>query len=449
MGKPLSERQRKLLVGGLVLLAAAYIFLTAKEFVASIFAARANSNDLQIAVRLSPGNADYRHRLGRYFSFAATNPEASTDAFQSAVSFAPSDPLAAIDAFQSAVRLNPHDAHYWFDLAAAYQVTGDVDGQRTALERGLQAEPTAPDVAWEAANFFLVNGDIDRALREFRVVIGNDNSMVDSALQACWRVRPDADALLRDVVPARTDTLLAFLTLLMQNQDTDGAIRTWKRLTQLNEKFDTWHLFEYVRYLIQVRRPDAAMSAWRQASIPLALSAYLPTYDNLVVNGDFSLDVLNGGFDWMYVNRVGVRPLLDATDFHQGQRSLSLTFEGPGISDAGIQQVIPVHGSTTYDFSAYYKSADFEGAGGPQIVLRDAYTGSPLFASDPLTDGDFWKEVHSKFTTPESTTLLNLVIERFPAGSPIRGKLWLDNFQLSPDDSDDDSADNSNRKDKP
>jgi hypothetical protein len=127
--------------------------------------------------------------------------------------------------------------------------------------------------------------------------------------------------------------------------------------------------------------------------------------------------------------------VLDPSDFHQGHRSLFLNFLGPGIHDAGIQELIPVRGATTYDFSAYYKSADFEGAGGPQIVLRDAYTGTPLFTSDPLNDAGFWKEVHSKVTTPNSTTLLVLAIERFPAGSPIRGKLWLDDFELSPDNS--------------
>jgi hypothetical protein len=190
-----------------------------------------------------------------------------------------------------------------------------------------------------------------------------------------------------------------------------------------------------VRYLVEMHRPDAAMAAWEQTADVLGLSAYLPTEDNLVVNGNFSLDILNGGFDWIYVNREGVTPVLDPSDFHQGHRSLFLNFLGPGIRDAGISQLIPVHGATTYDFSAYYKSADFEGAGGPQIVLRDAYTGTPLFTSDSLNDAGFWKEVHSKVTTPNSTTLLVLAIERFPAGSPIRGKLWLDDFELSPDNS--------------
>jgi len=428
MATSLSERQRKQLFAGLALLAVVYLALAAKEFAASALAARSELPKLQLAVRLSPGNADYRHRLGRYFAFVAN------------------DPQAAINNFQSAVALNPYDAHYWFDLAAQYQVAGNIDGQRAALARALQAEPTAPDVAWEAANFFLIDGDVDRALREFRVVIANDISLSDAALKSCWRVRPDANALLANVVPANTDSLLGFLSLLVSKQETAGAMQTWKRLTELHEKFDPSHLFEYIHYLIAVRRPDAAMSAWEEAAGSLGLTAYLPTEDNLVVNGDFSLDILNGGFDWTYVNRLGVRPLLDASDFRQGRRSLSLTFEGPGISDAGVQQLIPVHGNTTYDFSAYYKSADFEGAGGPQVVLRDTYTGAPLYASDPLNDADFWKEVHTKIRTPETTTLLTLAIERFPAGSPIRGKLWLNDFQLSQEDSSDAASDDSKGK---
>jgi tetratricopeptide (TPR) repeat protein len=430
MAIPLLDRRRWQFAGGVALLVCVYLFLTGAEFAASVLASRAELPKLERAVRLSPGNADYRHRLGRYFAFVA------------------GDPQSAIDSFRAAVALNPHDAHYWFDLAAAYQVNGDLAGQRAALDRALLAEPTAPDVAWEAANFFLIDGDIERALREFHVVIENDTALVNAALNACWRARPDPDALLRDVVPARPDSLISFLTILTSQRETEGAIKTWERLAQLHEKFQNRYLYAYVRYLIEVHRPDAAMSAWEQSADVLGLSAYLPTDDNLVVNGNFSLDILNGGFDWTYVDRPEVSKVLDPSDFHQGHRSLFLNFEGPPINDAGIQQLIPVRGATTYDFSAYYKSADFEGAGGPQIVLRDAYTGAPLFASDPLNDAGFWKEVHSKFTTPNSTTLLLLAIERFPAGSPIRGKLWLDDFGLSPETSPDHSRDNSPSKSK-
>jgi tetratricopeptide (TPR) repeat protein len=425
MADPLSNRHRWQFALAVAVLSCIYLFLTGKEFAASVFASQAELPKLQRAVRLSPGNADYRHRLGRYLTFVA------------------GDNSSAIDSLRSAVALNPYDARYWFDLAGAYHVNGDAAGQRSALERALQAEPTAPDVAWEAANLFLTQGDEDRALREFSVVIANDNSLADASLRNCWRVRPDADALLRDVVPPRPEPVIAFLHLMMTKQEIEGSIKAWDRLAQLHEKFPNRIAFEYVNYLIAARRPDAAMSAWEKSADLLGLSAYLPTDDNLVVNGNFGLDILNGGFDWTYVDRTGVKPLLDSSAFHQGHRSLSLTFEGPGINDAGVSQLIPVRGPATYDFSAYYKSADFEGAGGAEILLRDAYTGTILFASDPLTNADFWKEVHSKVTIPSSTTLLRLAIERFPAGSPIRGKLWLDDFELSLEDSAEDSPANS------
>jgi hypothetical protein len=43
--------------------------------------------------------------------------------------------------------------------------------------------------------------------------------------------------------------------------------------------------------------------------------------------------------------------------------------------------------------------------------------------------------------TNDTTTLLVLNIERFPAGSPIRGKLWLGDFELAPEAAPDDSLD--------
>ena len=410
----LEDRHRWLFPATLALFVFVYLALAGKEFAASRFAVRPDLTNLERAVRLAPGNADYRHRLGRYFAFVASDPQA-----------------AALN-FQAATGLNPHQAHYWFELASAYQVAGNPAGQREALEHALLASPTAPDVAWEAANFFLVAGDTERAFHEFRVVIENEPPLAGLAMQSCWRASPDTDTMLRDVIPATPDALLAFHGFLMTRKETEGAIKTWDRLLQLHQKFPTNNVFEHVRFLVAARRPDAASAAWEQTASLLDLSSYLPTADNLIVNGDFSQDILNGGFDWTYVNRNGVRLLLDSTDFRQGNRSLSITFEGPGISDAGVRQLIPVHGETAYDFTAYYKSAEFQGAGGPQIVLRDAYTGTPLFTSEPLNDADFWKPVHAKLATSATTNLLALTLERFPAGSPIRGKLWLDNFELSP-----------------
>ncbi len=269
-------------------------------------------------MRLSPGNADYRHRLGRYFAFVAGDPQS---AINSSASRRRAQPSRCPLLVRSGRRLSGHRRHR---------------RPASALDRALQAEPTAPDVAWEAANFFLIDGDIDRALREFHVVIENDISLVDASLRACWRVRPDTDALLRDAVPPQFDALLAFLHFLMSKQETEGTIKTWERLAQIcMRNSPTAILYEYVSYLIGAHRPDAAMSAWEETADVLGLSAYLPTDDNLVVNGDFSLDILNGGFDWTYVNRTGVQPLLDPSDFPPGTSLAFSHLRRPGHQRRG------------------------------------------------------------------------------------------------------------------
>ena len=156
---------RKRVVGVAVLVcASAYLSLAAREFVASWLGSRPELSNLKRAAWLDPGNADYRNHLGRYFDLVAR------------------DPVTAIGYYKAAVRLNPHSASFWFDLARAYQVLGDTTNQTAALERAIQADSMTPDVAWEAANLYLVEGEDNKALQEFRVVLASDPSLATFAM---------------------------------------------------------------------------------------------------------------------------------------------------------------------------------------------------------------------------------------------------------------------------
>jgi hypothetical protein len=409
-----SASRKRLVITAAAVLCLVYVFLVGRLFVASLFGERPELASLQHAARLDAGNADYRNHLGRYYALVAR------------------DPGAAIDPYRAAVQLNPHSARYWFDLASAYQVLGDVANQTWALERAIDADPTTPDVAWEAANFFLVQGDNEKALREFHVVLESEPTMANLAIQFCWRIDPDADILLRNVVPAQPPAYLAFLELLMSKQETAAAAKVWNKLiaTPTSQTFELRYVYEYLEYLLNHKDVDQARLVWQQAAPRFGLSSYLPTRNNLIVNGDFSLDVLNGGFDWQYQKQRSVNLTLDPSDFHGGHRSLLIAFDGPGVIDAGIRQFIAVQPETTYRFSAYYKNGEIEGAGGPHFTLQDVYTQAVLYDSDELKEAGFWKSATGEFTTPGDCRLLVLHIRRLPEGSPIRGKLWVDDFRL-------------------
>jgi tetratricopeptide (TPR) repeat protein len=410
---PLNTSARKgLFAGAAIVLALTYTVLAGRLFLASFFGDRVELSSLRRAASLDPGNADYRNQLGRYYELVSR------------------DPSGSLEPFRAAVQLNPHSARYWFDLASAYQVLGDPANQVLSLERAIEADPTTPDVAWEAANLYLVRGENEKALREFRVVIENDPSLQDPAIKFCWRIEPDVDALLRDVIPARADAYLTFLTLLETKEETEGTKKVWSALMQAHQPFEVRHVYDYFKYLILHQDPDQALLVWRQAAAQFGFTSYLPTSSNLIVNNNFGLDIRNGGLDWQYQKQASVELTLDPRETHGGHRSLQISFDGPGITDGGIYQLIPVQPNTAYEFSAYYKNGEQEGAGGPHLTIQDMYSQAVYYESDELKDAGFWKSVDGEFTTPADCKLVMLHVRRLPAGSPMRGKLWLDDFHL-------------------
>jgi tetratricopeptide (TPR) repeat protein len=445
---PFSTAGRRWLLAALFLaLTLGYVGFAATQFAASWLGSRVELTSLRRAAWLDPGNADFRDHLGRFYDLVAR------------------DPATAVTHYRAAAQLNPHSARYWFDLASAYQVLGDTANQTVALERAIVADSMTPDVAWEAANLYLVEGANEKALREFRVVLANDASLAPSAIQFCWRIRPDVDALLHDVVPPISDAYVAFLNLLESDtdrllreiaaaeadddagpevkkdvenklsliqQETSGSAKVWQALMQTHQTFERRQAFEYFRYLIQQKDVEEAVLVWKQTAERFGLSAYLPLQQgNLIVNSSFSLPPLNAGFDWQYHKQGGVEWTLDPTEFHSGQRSLLITSDGPGISDVGLTQFIAVQPNTTYDFSGYYKSGEQQGAGGLHFTLQDMYSKTVYYESDELKESSFWKSANGEFTTGPDCRLVILHLRRLPAGSPIRVKLWIDDFHLA------------------
>lgn len=407
-----TSRCRGPIVAGFSVFAIAYVGLAASQFVAFWLSGRVELTSLRRAALLDPGNAEYRDHLGRYYDLVAR------------------DPGAAVQEYRAAVQLNPHSARYWFDLASSYQVLGDTTNQAAALDHAIQADATTPDVAWEAANLYLVQGENDKALREFRVVIANDPSLENVALQFCWRIKPDVDAMLQDTVPVRVDAYTSFLDLLESKQETGGAAKVWDALMQTHQPFELGYAYEYIRYLIKHKEVDQAVMVWQQLANRFGLTSYLPSSNNLIVNSNFNLKVLNAGFDWQYQKQSSVTLTLDPSDFHAGRRSLLVSFDGPGIMEAGIYQLIAVQPNTTYDFTGYYKTGEIEGAGGPHFTIQDMYTQVVYYESEELRDTGFWKSTDGEFLTGPDCKLIVLHIRRLPTGSPMRGKLWVGDFHL-------------------
>ena len=390
-----------------------YMRLALPAYLASHLAATPDLSNLNKAIRLEPSNAEYPEMLGRSLALSGENLN------------------DAIANYRTAVRLNPYVAWYWLDLAGAYQMAGRTSEQERSVERAVEADPTTPHVAWEAANFFLIQGDQERALSSFRVVLANDPEAVDSALQLCWRATGDANQILDRALPRRADLYLSFLRLLISKQEVAAAENVWNHLIALNQEFPTKLAFPYFRFLIEKQEVAAAQTAWQQlAGVNRSLQPYLPSRENLVVNGGFEENVLNGGFDWSYESNPHAALAIDTSEFYNGTRSLSVAFDGQNPADAGILQFVVVKPLTEYEFSAESRTEDIESASGPRFAIVDAYTNASFDLTDDLLGTNPWRLQQARFQTGPNTDLVLLKIVRQPAGALIRGKLWIDDLRL-------------------
>jgi len=408
-----SPGRRLAFAGACFVLTAAYLLLAGRVFWAAHLAARPGAAGVEKAIQLEPSNAEYRALLARNLALSVANVD------------------AAITNFRIATTLNPYQSSYWLDLAGSYQLAGRTESQAEAVQRAAAADPMTPHVAWEAANFFLLQGDVEKALPYFRTVLANDPDSVDSTLQLCWRASGDANQIFSLALPQRPELYLSFLHLLVVKQEIAAAKVAWERLTSLQQPFDARAALSYFRLLIANHEVAAASAAWQQlAQINREIRPYLPSPANLIVNGGFEETLLNGGFDWWYEPKPDARLAIDTDQFYAGTRSLSVTFGGRSTPDVGIAQFVPVKPDTDYDFSAQSKTQDIDSASGPRFQLGDAYTLASYVLTDDLLGSNPWHKQQARFHTGPQTKLILIKITREPPAPLIRGKLWVDDVRL-------------------
>ena len=405
---------RKLIFAAVSLVAVAlYVRFAFRAFLAAHLAASLDAQKIRRAIQLEPHNAEYPHLLGRSLALSGTTLD------------------DAISAYRISVRLNPYDARSWLDLAGAYQFAGRNDEQGDSVEKAAKADPATPHVAWEAGNFFLLQGQTEKALGYFRTVLANDPETVDSTLRLCMRATGDVDKVLDLAIPPNPDVYLSFLRLVIAMQDVSGAENVWNHLIALRRPFSAQPALPYFRFLIAERDPIAAKTAWEHlAAIDASIKPYLASADNLVVNGGFEHNMLNGGFDWWYNTHLHAVPSLDDVQFRSGARSLNVTFDGQSVPGAPILQYIPVKPNTSYQFSAECRSEDIDTASGPRFAIVDAYTNASYVLTDDTLGTTPWRLHQAQFKTGPNTNLVLLEIIRDPAAPLIRGKFWVDNVKL-------------------
>jgi tetratricopeptide (TPR) repeat protein len=367
---------------------------------------------LERAIRLEPKDAANYDLLGQYFMWNVQ------------------DAPAAVAQFQQAVGLDQYDSAGWMRLAQAYDVVGRRAEQEQAIRSAIAVDPTTPEIAWSAANFFLIHGNTSQALDQLGVVIRNDSTTQEAALNLAWRASGDIEAI-EHVLPSDPAVHLNLVKVLINREEWEAADHAWQTLLATNRTFDPRYALFYVDALVSKREVAAAQNAWNQlVQRSSLLKPYVRT-DNLIVNSTFDHDILNAGFDWHYSAVPNASVVLDSTQSYQANESLLVTYSGV-CADTGMRQYVAVKPGNAYAVSAWIKSEELRSANGPRLTVSDAYEQEVEYAHSGETLGTTsWHQVNTVFTAGPYTKLVFIQFSRQPGDTQIQGRLWVDAVHMS------------------
>lgn len=404
------ERVR-FLAAGLCLIVVYSAFTTA-DYASKVLAASLGPRRVEQAAKILPINAAFQHLLGR-ISF-----------------FERQDFPAALEHYRRATEVNRYSARYWLDLANTQQIMSQAEESRKSLASALAADPTNPQVAGEAANYYLVLGDTAQALRLLAIAVRYSPDDARNAVELSWRATQDPRAVMEQVLPQTADGYMMLMQVLMERRETEAAAQVWQGLMALKQGIAPESTFPYLQYLLDQGEVAQARAAWDQLMRRDDSTRGYLSGANLVSNGNFEEEILNGGFDWRYQSDPTVLLGVDERESYRGRRSLTISFTGEPVRDAGIYQLLAVEPSTEYRISARVRTEGMEGAGGPQLAIVDAYTRKPLYRSADFNGTMPWQTVEGTFRTEPDSKLLMLRIMRFPGTTRIRGSMWLDEVSV-------------------
>lgn len=373
------------------------------------------------AIQWDPANPEYHATLGRFY-------ERSLDQ---------GDIREAIRFYEKAVELSPQRAQYWADLGDIYELAGRGEEAQRALERARELFPNSPRINWRLGNFYIRAGRVEPALAAFQKSVRGDPELRLPAFDLAWRAGADPALILEKMVPADAGIYFQYLNYLVQTDRLDEAGRVWARLLALELPFEPQAAFPYVDGLLRQRRVEELVAVWAALTERNPMQIRQRAYDpNLITNGDFESDILNGGLDWRVTPLEGVVVSIDSLTFFDGTRSLRIIFDGKHNLDYGyVVHYLPVKPNALYRFLGYMRAQGITTDSGPRFQLMDAYDPSRLFLeTENVVGTSSWLPQQLEFQTGPETRLLLLRVARPPSrkfDNQITGTVWVDRVSLN------------------
>jgi hypothetical protein len=371
-------------------------------------------------MRWDPANPEYYNALGTLMHLYADRGN--------------SDEIVQL--YQNAARLSPHDAQFWADLGGGYDWAGRSNDALDAFQHAQRLFPNSPDINWRLANFYVRAGKTPEALRTLGMVLQEDGTAAKRVFTLASHATHDTNAVLK-MLPPQPPVFFGYLNFLIEKDEITAANEVWARVLQLDLPFDLRQAFPYFDALIQHAELGQLSKVWSAVAQRFPAQVQLPAQSsNLVTNGGFESEILNGGLDWRVLPIEGAVVSLDSVGALEGTHALRIAFDGSRNIDYGhVFQYVLVQPKTRYRFSEHMRVQGITTDSGPRFQVCDAYNMGNIFvSSESLVGTAGWSEQHAEFTTIADTRLLLVRVVRPVSNkldNQIAGIVWVDDVRLT------------------
>jgi tetratricopeptide (TPR) repeat protein len=385
---------------------------------------RLDSNKLAPMERgaaLIPGDGSAWDRLGRLRQWDFMN----------------SDLPGAIDDYQKALHDDPRSAHFWMDLASAYEASGDDLRAREAYRHAESVYPASAEVAFHFGNFLLREEEYPAAYAELRRAVHSDPSLLPLAISRAWRSSEDVDELLNNLLPADTEAYLQALDFFASIHKAEPGLAVWQRLVALGKPFPLERVRTFFEELISADHANEARTTWLQALAAADLPHDEPANQNLVWDGGFAHDFTNAGLDWRWMPLSNAEMSVDPEPAPNGSRAIRIDFNGGSNLPVSFPaQFVPVEPGHRYHFHALMRTEGITTESGMRFNITDPNHGGALSVqTDNFTGSHPWTPVEADFETGPDTHFILVQLLRPPSKlfeNKIEGMVWIADVAVIP-----------------
>ncbi len=338
------------------------------------------------------------------------------------------------DYLQRSIIARPLYAPTWLNRAELALRMGDRQAADHYGDVARSLWPTRRQLLWRLAMFRIRLGDQAKALGLLRDYLHAYPGDVFRAATVARRLESDPAKLVSLLLPASAPVgreaeyyLVGLLGFSLRIKDASLAHTVWQRLPERAKKKESI-LYPYINFMIALKLPDLAISAWNQLrDSKLDLGR--------ITNPGFEEQLANGGFGWRYQEAKGAQLSRDKRIRYQGAYSLHIKFDGSeNIRYHHINQTIPVEPSGRYRLSGYWRGGSITTRSG---VFIDAYSLASRKNSYARTDAKRstwdWELFELQIPVPEDSHFIGIRVVRNSTDALdrlISGDLWLDDLQL-------------------